>query len=468
MTFNSTSKILSFIDPNTGLNGVILPQSSRILFESDIDTKIKKVRSHIDHLSNAQSHRKTHGGKRFCARQISLQNQIQHASRRLALLASAKIIIESGRGLNKEVPASNHLTQSHERMTKEEMAAPVAAAGAGEAVPGDGSRPAAAAVAQAQIASTAARKVLNYSEIKSAFANLVKTHTTENLSKAIRQFAITLDDQCTLFELEQILKEVNSNEKAPLKVNFEVREGRNFSLDAFLDVTDFISCVIERKKSRPLPYLEIASRFARAETLSELEDLASLVDKTHTLSSLQQLIKETEAHRASDPKKNFKIEESHDGDTKIVDLSINLADFLRRLIENNESSIKLADAITTAAAPAEVRLTAATEQSASAAVKKALPYSEIAFLFSTAVTLSDLDDLGSTLVSQCTSFELEQLLEKAKDNKKTTPRKQYKIWDKLPDNKGFFTSPYGMDLTDIISRASSLKTAIATQTSLKL
>jgi hypothetical protein len=81
------------------MNGVILPQSSRVLFEIDIDTKIQKTKNHIDHLSNAQSKRNTHGGKKFRARQISLREQLDSSSKRLVLLTSAKEIIVK---LNKE------------------------------------------------------------------------------------------------------------------------------------------------------------------------------------------------------------------------------------------------------------------------------------------------------------------------------------------------------------------------------
>lgn len=89
-TFNNTAKISRFVDPVTLRGGVILPHSSRVLFESDIDTKIKETKSQIDYLSNAQSHRNTHGGKRFRARQISLRDQLDSCSKRLLLLTSAK------------------------------------------------------------------------------------------------------------------------------------------------------------------------------------------------------------------------------------------------------------------------------------------------------------------------------------------------------------------------------------------
>lgn len=89
MSFNSSSKITY-----TDMNGIILPHSSRTLFESEINSKIKKAKSHIDRLSNAQSYRNTHSGKRFRARQISLRSQIDSSYKRLTLLLSAKEIIE--------------------------------------------------------------------------------------------------------------------------------------------------------------------------------------------------------------------------------------------------------------------------------------------------------------------------------------------------------------------------------------
>lgn len=93
MSFNSSSKILPFTVAETGLHGVVLPQSSKVLFEFDIDSKIKKTKSHIDHLSNSQAHRNTHGGKRFRAKQNLLKGQIDLSTQRLALLVSAKNVI---------------------------------------------------------------------------------------------------------------------------------------------------------------------------------------------------------------------------------------------------------------------------------------------------------------------------------------------------------------------------------------
>lgn len=90
MSVNATTRILPYTDSSIGLNGVILPHSSRVLFESDIDSKIQKAKNQIQHLSNAQANRTTHGGKRFRVRQIALKNQTDSAVERLALLQDAK------------------------------------------------------------------------------------------------------------------------------------------------------------------------------------------------------------------------------------------------------------------------------------------------------------------------------------------------------------------------------------------
>jgi hypothetical protein len=91
--FNNTSKVLPYTAADTGMHGVILPRSSKVFFESDIDSKIQKTKSHIDHLSNAQAHRNTHGGKRFRAKQISWRDQVDSYTKKLALLTSAKEVI---------------------------------------------------------------------------------------------------------------------------------------------------------------------------------------------------------------------------------------------------------------------------------------------------------------------------------------------------------------------------------------
>lgn len=59
-----------------------------------LEAKIEKKKHHIDHLKGALGHRKTHGGKRYRARQISLKEQIKLASQELELLNQAKRIIK--------------------------------------------------------------------------------------------------------------------------------------------------------------------------------------------------------------------------------------------------------------------------------------------------------------------------------------------------------------------------------------
>lgn len=93
VTFNHTSRIRSYTDPKTYMQGVVLPHSDRVFFRSDLgklDQKIEKTKNHINHLTHAQSHRNTHGGTRFRARQISLKGQIRTFSERLTLLESVK------------------------------------------------------------------------------------------------------------------------------------------------------------------------------------------------------------------------------------------------------------------------------------------------------------------------------------------------------------------------------------------
>lgn len=102
--FNNNSRTLSQTNAQAQENGVILPHSGKVLFEKDIDLKIKKTKSHISHLTGAKAHRTTHGGKRFQARQISLRNQIQNASKRLTLLNKAKVIIVNINNKSSDVP----------------------------------------------------------------------------------------------------------------------------------------------------------------------------------------------------------------------------------------------------------------------------------------------------------------------------------------------------------------------------
>ncbi len=91
--FNNTSKILPYTQPDSLMNGVILPHSDKVLSSSDIDKKVEKTKSHISYLSGGLAHRNTHGGKSFRAKNISIKDQISSASKRLELLESAKTII---------------------------------------------------------------------------------------------------------------------------------------------------------------------------------------------------------------------------------------------------------------------------------------------------------------------------------------------------------------------------------------
>jgi hypothetical protein len=82
-----------YLVTDKGRNGVILPHSDRVLFLSDVNSQIQRAKSQIDHLTYAQSHRNTHGGKRFRAKQISLRDQVDSCSKRLTLLTSAQDVI---------------------------------------------------------------------------------------------------------------------------------------------------------------------------------------------------------------------------------------------------------------------------------------------------------------------------------------------------------------------------------------
>jgi hypothetical protein len=60
--------------------------TSRIYSLPILEKKIEKTETNIEHLTGALGHRKTHGGKNYRTRQISLNNQINSASKNLTLL----------------------------------------------------------------------------------------------------------------------------------------------------------------------------------------------------------------------------------------------------------------------------------------------------------------------------------------------------------------------------------------------
>lgn len=92
--YNNTSKILPFYSQNSpNICGVILPHSDKILGSQDIDKKIESVKKHIAFMTQKLSHRNTHGGKRFRAREISSQDQISISRIKLELLQMAKTTI---------------------------------------------------------------------------------------------------------------------------------------------------------------------------------------------------------------------------------------------------------------------------------------------------------------------------------------------------------------------------------------
>ncbi len=91
---NSTTKILTYVMPNTQNYAAILPNSNKILIYDELDQKIDKTKKHITYLTQQlQPSRNIHGGKRFRERKISRQTQILSASERLKCLETAKISI---------------------------------------------------------------------------------------------------------------------------------------------------------------------------------------------------------------------------------------------------------------------------------------------------------------------------------------------------------------------------------------
>ncbi|ADI38901.1 putative uncharacterized protein [Waddlia chondrophila 2032/99] len=88
--FNNSSNSILHFEGTAQKVGAILPQSSKISFESDLDKKIEKARKHIDYLSTSLPHRNTHGGKRYRARRASINQQIHLAKERLETLSRAK------------------------------------------------------------------------------------------------------------------------------------------------------------------------------------------------------------------------------------------------------------------------------------------------------------------------------------------------------------------------------------------
>lgn len=57
---------------------------------SKLDQKIANTLGHIEHLKGQLAHRKTHGGKAFRAKKISIENQISEANERLKHLQKQK------------------------------------------------------------------------------------------------------------------------------------------------------------------------------------------------------------------------------------------------------------------------------------------------------------------------------------------------------------------------------------------
>lgn len=93
MSFNTSSKVSTYKDEVTGKNGVILPHSSQILYEHDLDSKIQKAKSQINLHASNQSSKRNHRGKRHRAKQLANKDLVDASSQRLADLMSAKKIL---------------------------------------------------------------------------------------------------------------------------------------------------------------------------------------------------------------------------------------------------------------------------------------------------------------------------------------------------------------------------------------
>ena len=96
---NNTAKILPY--SSGSLYGVILPHSEKVLTSSDLDKKIEKTRHHIEHLNGSIASRKTHGGRHFRDRKISILTQVDIANKKLELYEKAKTLVPQA----KEIPA---------------------------------------------------------------------------------------------------------------------------------------------------------------------------------------------------------------------------------------------------------------------------------------------------------------------------------------------------------------------------
>ncbi len=85
-------KIKSCTDPKTGTYGVILPDSTTVLSESEVNNKIQKIKTRLSHLNQIGSKKQNRGGKKHRAKLLSNQNEIKSSLERLALLTEAKKI----------------------------------------------------------------------------------------------------------------------------------------------------------------------------------------------------------------------------------------------------------------------------------------------------------------------------------------------------------------------------------------
>lgn len=119
--FNNSSRLVPYPAPGTHVvQGVILPYSDKVLGMKDIEDKISKAMNGIQHWTNRLARRGTHGGGGFRARNISRQNQIQHAKDTLKLLEAAKALIGQNVSTGRAGEAPKSEKSQHNQKTADE------------------------------------------------------------------------------------------------------------------------------------------------------------------------------------------------------------------------------------------------------------------------------------------------------------------------------------------------------------
>jgi hypothetical protein len=93
--FNNTTHVK--LHSSEQMVRAILPRSETLLSGAEITKKIIKTENHISYLMSHMPSRNTHGGKRFRARKISIENQITLAQQRLETLTQAIRLLAANR-----------------------------------------------------------------------------------------------------------------------------------------------------------------------------------------------------------------------------------------------------------------------------------------------------------------------------------------------------------------------------------